>query len=75
MVVFKNIEEFTSVSHKFICQLIFSCFSWASDNLFTGKLPEFLGTLTELKDLYAWNSLALQYFQNWRFHFIMVFNM
>ncbi|XP_040364544.1 probable LRR receptor-like serine/threonine-protein kinase At1g56140 [Rosa chinensis] len=28
-----------------------SCFSWASDNLFTGKLPQFLGTLTELIDL------------------------
>lgn len=28
-------------------------FSWASDNLFTGKLPEFIGTLIELRDLYA----------------------
>lgn len=26
-------------------------FRWASDNLFTGKLPEFLGTLTQLIDL------------------------
>jgi hypothetical protein len=28
-------------------------FSWASDNQFTGKLPDFFGTLTELRTLYA----------------------
>jgi hypothetical protein len=31
-------------------------FSWASDNLFTGKLPDFFGTLTKLRNLYAWFS-------------------
>lgn len=45
---------------KFILEpLYFLCFRWAFDNLFSGKFPEFLGTLTELKDLYVLISLAL----------------
>lgn len=71
--LFWNIEAFDFYICKFICGIIFSCLSWASDNLFTGKLPEFLGIFAELKDLYVWISLARIHF-HLDFIFLFEFN-
>lgn len=46
-VVFDNIDSYATFWFSF------ACFSWASDNHFTGKIPDYLGTFTELRDLYA----------------------
>jgi hypothetical protein len=32
---------------------LFHMFRWASDNSFTGKIPDYIGTWTALQDLYA----------------------
>lgn len=42
------------LNSRTLTRILFPCSRWASDNRFTGKLPEFLGTFADLKDLYAY---------------------